>query len=88
MHLPHLLLACLHVPFGVLEGKANKGQGLNDPNGKTKRERAWERKDLKISQQALTAKLTTSKTFPSQQRLNQNPIPQAYELEEQLCDYD
>lgn len=50
--------------------------------------REREREDLKISQQALTAKLTTSKTFPSQQRLNQNPIPPAYELEEQSCDYD
>lgn len=73
--------------FGVLEGKANRGQGLSDPNGWRERERK-EREDLKISQQALTAKLTTSKTFPSQQRLNQNPIPPAYELEEQSCDYD
>lgn len=88
MHLPHLLLAHLHVPFGVLEGKANRGQGLNDPNGEREREREGEREGLKTSQQALTAKLTTSKTFPSQQRLNQNPIPPAYELEEQLCDYD
>lgn len=52
------------------------------------KERERGREDLKISQQALTAKLTTSKTFPSQQRLNQNPIPPAYELGEQLCDYD
>lgn len=40
------------------------------------------------SQPALRAKLTTIKTLPPQQRLNQNPIPLAYELEEQLSDYD
>lgn len=44
--------------------------------------------DLTRSQLALGAKLTAIETLPPQQRLNQNPIPLAYELEEQLSDYD
>lgn len=89
MRLPRLLLACPHIPFWCIRGQSKEGTRTKRSKwieGKGEKER--EREDLKTSQQALTAKLTTSKTFPSQQRLNQNPIPPAYELEEQSCDYD
>lgn len=78
VYLPHLLLARLHVLPNILEDTLNGDEGCM-----IQMESEWF--DKKPTD---TSSKTTIKTFPSQQRLNQNPIPLAYELEEQLSDYD